>query len=665
MITRQKDMPTALYRMGFLASPLDPQSSILWTNVGQFNGPDGIQRMRVLGRSSSAGRQQGQDNVDTSRATYTMDNLDGAFIPSNTASPYYPNVKLDVIFQEFQSWNGAYAVFTGFVDDIAIRSDVFGNPIAVLSCSDASKHLNLDVLESSVWKMEVRKDVSANITAGNNTAWIRLNDPNSSEVASDYGGLGFDGNYQGGPILGQVSIIPGDTDTCMDVAHSADQRANLPYKYLLTQFPSTIETVVRCFPNRAEAKYLWAAESGPGFTAAQLIECRIDNVTGTVIAQAGTNYPTRTKVISTLPVDDGITHHVLVRLEASDTITIWIDGTNSTVPLLTTTFGFPDDLSTGYSIANTPASTYGDFGLNAGTGTDNQGNEIVGGIQSTVFYDGLLMSPARIQAHAQAAIVGWGTVTSGSRVDQVLDMIGWPSADRAVDAGVGTIGNLIAGGTPLAYLQLVAETEGGRFFISPEGYPSFHSRTRPLTQTTSLVPQAIFDDSGAAGTVPYVPPFEPHLDDVDLWYRASVQRINGNPQVYDATPGSTTTRTRTRTGLLMPTDTEARGRAQYDVSVGKRQLSRLRSLTFQPQLAPDVGWPAALGLRQGYRVRTNRTYENTAGTWTADWIVEGIKHDCQSGLAPWTTTLTLSPVDPATYFVLGTSELGGSDELFY
>ncbi|MEA2703908.1 MAG: hypothetical protein QOD63_1853 [Actinomycetota bacterium] len=666
----QADVPVPTYRIAFAAAPLDPLAGIAWTDVTTFTPADGFERLRVLSRHSTAGKKDAQTKVDTSHATYVVDNRDGAFNPINTASPYWPNVKLNVILQELATWAGVtYAVFTGFVDDYDIQSDELGRPVVAITCSDAQKILNLDALDASVWKIEVRKDVSANIAAGNKTAWLRLNDANSSEVATDYSGQGWDGTYQNGPVLGQKSIIAGDTDSCMDVAHTADQRASLPYKHLVTQFPFTVEVVFRCDQKRNEVRGIVYAYDGPVAPVTQAIRIYVDfDFAGRYPGQIGasiTNGGATLLAHSSIVVDDFVTHHLAVVFASSTSVRIWIDGSDFTVPVTAGPVAVPDNLLTGYAIANTPAVTTGDFGFDAGVTVDPvTGNDITGGIQSVVFYDGVALSPARIQKHAQAAITGWGTVTSGSRVDQLLDTIGWPVADRAVDAGSSSISNIVSGGTPLAYLQLLAETEGGRFFVDPGGLPTFHGRTRPILNTRSVNPQAIFDDAGSGGSIPYIAPFEPHLDDIDLTYRASVARVNGPPQIYDATPGSTATRTLTKSGLLMTGDVEARSMAQYLVSVGKLQGSRIRTLSFAPQASPTLGWPAALGLRQGDRVTVRRHFED--GTiWIADWIVEGIDHAAEGAATFETCQLALSPADPAHYFILGSSALGGSDVLFY
>lgn len=663
----QPNVPIPTYRMGFGAAPLDPQSIIAWEYITSWTHTDGIERLRVLSTHSKVGRPAEMQHVDAGTATYLVDNRDGAFNPQNTAGLYYPYVKNGVLFQELHTWAGTtYPVFTGFVDDFDLREDELGNPQVQISCTDAFKVLQLDALEASPWAVEVRKDVSANIAAGHNTAWLGLGNASSANVMSDSGGQGWDGDFQNGPTLGIPSLIAGDTGTAMDCAHSADQRASLPYKNLLTQWPFTVEFVLRVFPNRSDIKGLIVAFDGPSLST-QGLQAWI-GTEGRLYCLLSNPYPAAlTGRRSTLTIDDGAVHHVAIVMSSSTDLKLWINGSDFTDGSygVAASMTFPTNLLTGIGIGNFPAVSYGDFGINAGTGVDPvTGKTVQGGMQSVVFYDGLALSPTRIQAHAVAAVNGWGTVGAGSRVHKVLDVLGWPSADRAIDAGSAMVGNDISGATPLEYLQLIADTEGGRFFIGPDGFPTFHGRLRPLVVSRSTTPQATFDDAGTAGTIPYIAPFEPRLDDLDLWYRASVARVGGNPQIVDATPGSTLTRMQQKSGLLMTEDRDARAMAQYDVSVGKVQRPRVATLTFQPQASPTLGWPAALGLVQGDRITVNRTFEGTP-TWSADWIVEGIERVWESASTFLTIHLSLSPADPARYFILGVSEIGSSDLLFW
>ena len=124
-------------------------------------------------------------------------------------------------------------------------------------------------------------------------------------------------------------------------------------------------------------------------------------------------------------------------------------------------------------------------------------------------------------------------------------------------------------------------------------------------------------------------------------------------------------RTLTKTDLLMPTDGEARAMAQYLANQHRTSKVRVRTLTFLPQKAPTPGWSIALGLRQWDRITVKRSPGGGGAAWTSDWIIEGIEHDCQGAEDFWTVRLALSPADPSTYFIVGSSLIGGSDLLFY
>jgi hypothetical protein len=488
-------------------------------------------------------------------------------------------------------------------------------------------------------------------------------------VATDYSGMGFDGGYQQGPVLGVPSIIAGDTATAMDVAHSADQRATLPYKNFYTGFPITFECVFRVFPNRPEGRFILAAEDGP-VAYKQLFHVFIQSAAtpadaGKIVALMANPYPTGTQRLSTITVDDGATHHLAIVMSAANSLKVWIDGVDRTDPTAANTFPFPNDLVTGYAIANTPAISEGDYGLDAGFVDNEDGTTTLGGIQSPVFYNGVALSSTRIAAHAAAALTGWGPESSGARIAHILDAIGWPAADRDIDTGSSMVIAGVPGGTGLAHNQIVTETEGGRFYIAPSGKPTFRGRTYPILNSRATTPQASFSDDGTGGTIPYVPPFDPHLDDLDTWTRASVARVNGAPQVYDTTPGSNATRTLSKSGLLMATDREARAQAQYLANLHRTSRVRVRTLTFMPQKSPTLGWPAALDLRQWDRVRVKRTPAGGGAAWTSDWLIEGIEHDWQSAEEYWITRLALSPADPSTYFLIGSSLIGSSDVLFF
>jgi len=67
---------------------------------------------------------------------------------------------------------------------------------------------------------------------------------------------------------------------------------------------------------------------------------------------------------------------------------------------------------------------------------------------------------------------------SGARVGAVLDIIGWPSGDRTIDAGVSTVPAVSLNNTSaLEHLQAISKAERGRLFVGRDGKVVFADRT--------------------------------------------------------------------------------------------------------------------------------------------------------------------------------------------
>lgn len=96
-------------------------------------------------------------------------------------------------------------------------------------------------------------------------------------------------------------------------------------------------------------------------------------------------------------------------------------------------------------------------------------------------------------------------VTS-ERISAVLDLAGWPTADRVIDMGSMTIqGDSITAGTNvLDYLNTVTRTEGGFFFIDAQGRFVFRNRAKqdvttypPSYDPGDEYPQLNLEDAGS------------------------------------------------------------------------------------------------------------------------------------------------------------------------
>lgn len=101
----------------------------------------------------------------------------------------------------------------------------------------------------------------------------------------------------------------------------------------------------------------------------------------------------------------------------------------------------------------------------------------------------------------QTLAAGTGIVqTTGERINAVLDSpeVAWPSAYRAIDTGIVTVGAdvVTAGTNALQYLKLIEKTEFGAFFIAKDGKATFKDRT-VVQPTTGLV--VLSDDNDGIG----------------------------------------------------------------------------------------------------------------------------------------------------------------------
>jgi hypothetical protein len=116
---------------------------------------------------------------------------------------------------------------------------------------------------------------------------------------------------------------------------------------------------------------------------------------------------------------------------------------------------------------------------------------------------------------------------TGTRINQILDEIEWPTSMRDVDAGQTTVqddpGSLR---TSLFAMQTVATTEYGALYVDATG--SFVFQDRALTTSSVALPSVNFNDDGTG--ISYVDA-NWVLNDVLIYNKATVTRTDGTPQV--------------------------------------------------------------------------------------------------------------------------------------
>jgi hypothetical protein len=268
----------------------------------------------------------------------------------------------------------------------------------------------------------------------------------------------------------------------------------------------------------------------------------------------------------------------------------------------------------------------------------------------------------RLAQNAQIATVAGATAgdLSGTRVNQILDQIGWPSSMRDVDAGLTTMqADPGTARTSLAALNTVTLSEYGAFYVDAAG--SFVFQDRNVTTASIGGTPTVFNDNGTA--IGYFNAVW-RLDDTLVFNAASITRTGGTTQVATdaASIAKYFTHSYNQQNLLMQTDAVALDYAQAYVASRKETSIRCDAITLD--LYTDnynAGIIAALDL-DFFDPITITTNQPGSSTLTKTLQVFGVA----MAITPssWKTTLTtLEPIidgfilDSSIYGLLDTGVL--------
>ena len=239
----------------------------------------------------------------------------------------------------------------------------------------------------------------------------------------------------------------------------------------------------------------------------------------------------------------------------------------------------------------------------------------------------------------------------GTRINQILDQIGWPTQLRAIDTGDTELENDPGDQrSALAAIQTVEQSDLGAFFVDGDGYATYLSRVG-LSQRATQTPTEFNDD----GTDIAYQNLDINLDETELANEVTLTRLSGSPEtVSDATSISDYfLRSYSRSGLMMRTNALALARATQILAYRKDPRLRVDSITLDLSSVSNRV-PAGLGLDIGDPILVNRTM--AAGTgFTVRVTVNGVNHDITPDR--WTTRFTTAyPL--STAFILGSNEFG-------
>jgi hypothetical protein len=257
------------------------------------------------------------------------------------------------------------------------------------------------------------------------------------------------------------------------------------------------------------------------------------------------------------------------------------------------------------------------------------------------------------------ATAGQGT---GTRVDKILDTIGWPESARSIMTGDTLCqADPATTRTALAAIETATFTEQGAFYFDKGGNAVFKDRTF-IYESAADTP-TVFSNAVGSTDIPYAG-ITFALDDKTIVNQATVTRTGGTAQTASNQDSIDKyfLHSITANDMLMQTDAEALELAQNFVGSRKETSVRIESITLDlVTLGYGAGVTAALDL--DYFDPMQITNVNVAGTTIVKTLqCQGIAHSITPNT--WRTTLTTQEnvldgfiLDSTLYGILDTSVL--------
>ena len=608
-----------------VAFETDPGEDPVWVDLSE----------RFIQFNVNRGRQRELDRFSAGRAQITLTNEDRALDPTYDDSPYWPNVvpmRRCRIRAQHDSTN--YYVFSGYIDGWEQQYMPPEGAVCVLTATDAFKYLSNAELLSSAY--------AETIAAGRPVLWWRLGDPVGSTLAAESVSASLPLEVVGEPTFGTTSLSLHDPDAAVQFTHFDDglqgvfpegtfpfgTAASVEFFYRYDDIgsapPGTFPLAISTIPGSPAVS---ALQVNLSFGSTEL-EILAQNAAGTLFTAStlGFNY------------EDGLGHDIVVSLAAGAQIKVYVDGVDLTDPGSDTFSG---------TFANTAdkwlvASNSFDYPPFSRTGVKSTVDEIT-------LWDRAL-SPAEVAAHSSAITDAWAGESSGDRVNRLLDTAPWPAADRLIDDGSSTLQGATLGGSVLAYLQKIEETEQGALFVDTAGRVRFLGRGS-LLQEPYLTSQATFGDEDPEleyADLTYIYDDQLIYNDVQVTRDGGVTQVVGDP----ASQARYLRRTKVFDSVLYTSDASARGLAGWFVTHYKEPILRATNLRLEPSAGNEsTHFPQVLGRDLMERVTVRRRPQNLGPAIDQEALIEGITHEATA--MEWRTTWNLSPAETQIYWLAG------------
>lgn len=257
---------------------------------------------------------------------------------------------------------------------------------------------------------------------------------------------------------------------------------------------------------------------------------------------------------------------------------------------------------------------------------------------------------------------GYSQELSGTRIGNVLDAYGFPSAWRDLATGQSQMQatGAIADTKAMAHLFIVQDSEGGIMFIDGSGNVVFHDRHTRLTEYATG--KATFGDDDPENKFGAV---DLQYDDEYIYNYIRIEREGGSAQTAESSSSQSKYGMRgySKSGLLMTTDSEALSQAGYFKNKYEEPRLRARSLTIYPGRDPDNLFRKVFSYEIGDRI----TLRKNEASLDEDYHIEGISHTFNVVSQLWKTEWQLGTISAGFWQigVEGNSEIGETTYVGY
>jgi hypothetical protein len=257
---------------------------------------------------------------------------------------------------------------------------------------------------------------------------------------------------------------------------------------------------------------------------------------------------------------------------------------------------------------------------------------------------------------------------SGTRINNILNAIGWPAALRNIDAGQETVQAVTAGNANKDALSLIRDAEtadSGYFFIDASGNAVFQDRHHRLVSPYT-VSQATFCDvpNSAGGGILYE---KVTTRQSRIYNDIQVTRAGGTLQEEKDTTSIASYGLRTLSKQTQQiSDSNADLLAGWLLGQKSTSYTRYEELVLRPG-TDTATWTQVLTRAIGDRITVTRTPFGGAQVESVDCIIEAISLDINAGIDA-VCTWRLSPAPATGYWVLGdpvNGLLGKTTKLVY